>query len=104
MKKKRKSGSRSKAPAIATPTGAPRKTETYWLDRPANVEWVVRALYLICAVLVVADIFVPKHGPFAIEHVFGFYAWFGFLACVGLVLAAKVMRRVLMRPEDYYDR
>ena len=23
---------------------------------------------------------------------------------VGLVLVAKVMRRVLMRPEDYYDR
>jgi hypothetical protein len=54
--------------------------------------------------LVVADLFVPKHGPFAVEHVFGFYAWYGFLACVGLVLVAKVMRRVLMRPEDYYDR
>lgn len=79
-------------------------TRAYWLDRPGNVEQIVRAVYLICAVLVVADIFVPKHGPFEIEHVFGFYAWFGFLACVGLVLAAKVMRRVLMRPEDYYDR
>jgi hypothetical protein len=78
--------------------------KSYWLDRPGNVERVVRTLYLICALLVVADVFVPKHGPFAIEHVFGFYAWFGFLACVGLVLVAKVMRRVLMRPEDYYDR
>ena len=78
--------------------------KSYWLDRPGNVERVVRTLYLICALLVVADVFVPKHSPFAIEHVFGFYAWFGFLACVGLVLVAKVMRRVLMRPEDYYDR
>ena len=102
--KKQKSGSRSKAPAKTAPTASAHKTQAYWLDSPANVELIVRALYLICAVLVLADIFVPKHGPFAIEHVFGFYAWFGFLACVGLVLAAKVMRRVLMRPEDYYDR
>jgi hypothetical protein len=102
--KKQKSGSRSKAAAKTTPAASAHKTQAYWLDNPANVERIVRALYLICAVLVVADIFVPKHGPFAIEHIFGFYAWFGFLACVGLVLAAKVMRRVLMRPEDYYDR
>jgi len=81
-----------------------KESETYWLDRPGNVERIVRALYLICALLVVADFLVPKHGPFAIERIFGFYAWYGFVACVGLVLAAKALRRVLMRPEDYYDR
>ena len=102
--KKQKSGSRSKASAKATPAASGHKEQTYWLDRPGNVEWIVRAVYMICAALVVADVFVPKHGPFPIEHVFGFYAWYGFLACVGLVLAAKVLRRVLMRPEDYYDR
>ena len=32
----------------------------------------------------------------------GFYAIFGFGACVLLVLAAKALRRLLMRPEDYY--
>jgi hypothetical protein len=102
--KKQRSGSRSRARTKATPAASAHKTQAYWLDHPANVEWVVRAVYLICAVLVVADVFVHKHGPFAIEYVFGFYAWYGFLACVGLVLAAKVLRRVLMRPEDYYDR
>ena len=30
-----------------------------------------------------------KHGHFAIEHLFGFYGLFGFVACVVLVLAAK---------------
>ena len=44
------------------------------------------------------------HGPFKIEHVFGFYGLLGFIACVVLVLAAKQLRKVLMRPEDYYDR
>ena len=78
--------------------------ERYWLDDPSNVDRLVRAFYVICGVLVAVDVFVPKHGSFAIEHLFGFYAWFGFLACVALVLVAKQLRRVLMRPEDYYDR
>ena len=29
---------------------------------------------------------------------------YGFVACVALVLAAKLLRRGVMRPEDYYDR
>ncbi len=30
--------------------------------------------------------------------------WFGFVACVALVLTAKALRRILRRPEDYYER
>lgn len=76
----------------------------YWLDHPKNVDRLVHAFYAVCGVLIAIDVFVPKHGPFATEHWFGFYGWFGFIACVALVLIAKQMRRVLMRPEDYYDR
>jgi hypothetical protein len=78
--------------------------KTYWLDSPRNVDRLVHIFYIVCGLLLVIDVFVPKHGPFAIEHVYGFYGVFGFLACVALVLIAKQLRRVLMRPEDYYDR
>jgi hypothetical protein len=78
--------------------------KTYWLDSRANVDRMVHWFYAVCAVLIAIDIFVPKHGPFAIEHVFGFYGFYGFFACVALVLIAKQLRRVLMRPEHYYDR
>ena len=81
-----------------------KSDKTYWLDDPHNVDRLVRAFYAVCAVLLAIDVFVPKHGPYAIEHWFGFYGWFGFVACVALVLIAKQLRRVLMRPEDYYDR
>ena len=64
----------------------------------------MHGFYIVCGLLLVIDVFVPKHGPFAIEHIYGFYGIFGFLACVALVLIAKQLRRVLMRPEDYYDR
>ncbi len=76
----------------------------YWLDRRANVDKLVWRFYAVCALLLLVDVLVPKHGPFPIEHVWGFYGLFGFLACVALVLIAKQMRKVLMRPEDYYDR
>jgi hypothetical protein len=82
----------------------PNDERAYWLDDPKNVDRLVRAFYGLCAVLMAIDVFVPKHGPYAIEHWFGFYGWFGFLACVALVLAAKQLRRIVMRPEDYYDR
>ena len=77
---------------------------SYWLDKPTNVTRLVRSLYVVCGLLLAIDVFVPKHGSFAIEHYFGFYGVFGFIACVVLVLVAKQLRRVLMRPEDYYDR
>jgi UPF0716 family protein affecting phage T7 exclusion len=34
---------------------------------------------------------------------FGFAAWFGFLACVGLVALAKALGVILKRPDTYYD-
>ena len=55
-----------------------------------------------CAVLLVIDLFVPKHGPFPIEHLFGFYGLVGFLAAIALAAAACVLRAALSRPEDYY--
>ena len=65
---------------------------------------MVKWFYGVCAVLFLIDFLVPKHGAFSIEHYFGFYGIFGFVACVALVLIAKELRKVLMRPEDYYDR
>ena len=82
----------------------PPGEKRYWLDDPRNVTRLVRGFYVVCALVVAIDVFVPKHGPFAIEHVFGFYGFYGFAACVALVLIAKQLRRVLMRSEDYYDR
>lgn len=79
-----------------------RAEKRYWLDDPRNVERVVYALYTVCGLLLVIDIFVEKHGPW-IAHLYAFYAWYGFIGAFALVLAAKLMRRVIMRPEDYYD-
>jgi hypothetical protein len=81
-----------------------RGEKTRWLDKSENVTKVYRAVWTVCAVLLLAEPFVHKHGEFAMEEWFGFHAFFGFVAAFGLVLAAKRMRRWLRRPEDYYDR
>ena len=75
-----------------------------WLDDPANVRKVIAALFVVCAALFFADAFYVKHPVHWLEETFGFHALYGFVMCVILVLGAKVMRVVLMRDEDYYDR
>ena len=82
----------------------PREGKRDWIEEPRNVTRLVRIFYAVCALMLAIDVFFPKHGPFAIEHLFGFYGIYGFLACVALVLVAKGLRRLVMRPEDYYDR
>lgn len=75
----------------------------YWLDDPRNVSKVFWGVVTICGLLLVPELFVRLHGHFRWESWFGFSGGFGFVACVFLVLAAKQLRRVLMRDEDYYD-
>ena len=75
----------------------------YWLDEPGNVKRIIWSLFAVCAALFLADAFYHKHSHFEVENFFGFYAIFGFVVCVALVLAAKGMRVFLMRSEDYYD-
>ena len=77
--------------------------KSYWLDDPANVKKIVWALVAVCAMVFGADALIHKHGYFQVEHIFGFYGIYGFVVCVGLVLAAKALRIILMRSEDYYD-
>lgn len=76
----------------------------YWLDEPRNIDRLLYAFCAVCALFVAADLFVPKHGLFAVEHTFGFYSVIGFVSCAGIIWGAKQLRRVLKRPEDYYDR
>jgi len=88
-----------------------------WLDDMANVRKVYLSLWGVCAALLVGGQALlvwarrhdaahaaeaGSHAGFAFESWPGFYAFFGFVACVALVLAAKELRKLVMRPESYY--
>jgi hypothetical protein len=75
-----------------------------WLDHPRNVTRLYRALWVVGFALLLGELLVHKHEDIAFVARFGFYALYGFVACVALVLTAKALRRVLKRPEDYYER
>lgn len=76
----------------------------YWLDKPGNVRKLYRGLWGLGIALLLLDVVVHRHAEAAIDGLLGFYGLYGFIACVALVLAAKLLRRAVMRPEDYYDR
>ena len=77
--------------------------KTHIFDKPRNVKRAIHALYAVCGVSLIADFFIERHVDHPWEWLFGFYSLYGFAACVLLVLAAKEMRKILMRKEDYYD-
>ena len=75
-----------------------------WADKPANRRLIRRILYAACVLLVVVDFFVTRYIYTPIERVPAFYAIYGFVALVGVVLAAKGLRVLVRRDEEYYDR
>ncbi|MDX1625841.1 MAG: hypothetical protein R3323_04960 [Wenzhouxiangellaceae bacterium] len=79
-----------------------RDSEPHWLVRPTTIRrlwWIFGA---ILAGTVLAQIFVHVHAYFSVDGWLGFYALYGFLSCVAMVVVAKLMGLVLKRPDDYY--
>ena len=74
-----------------------------FFDKPENVSRMLKVFYVICGLLVLADFIVHRHIYHDWEKIPAFYAIYGFVGCVVLVLIAREMRKVLMRSEDYYD-
>jgi len=74
-----------------------------WTDNPRNVNWIVRGVFIAAGLLILFDLLYHKHPHFGMENIFGFYGFYGFVACVALVIAAKGLRVLLKRDEDYYD-
>jgi uncharacterized membrane protein len=78
----------------------------YWLDDPRNVNKVFYGVCILCALVAALDIggvFYEKHPHHPAERIWNFYGFYGFVACWLLVLAAKQLRKLVMRKEDFYD-
>jgi hypothetical protein len=80
-----------------------KEKDTYWLDDPRNVNRLYWGLVVVCILLGVADLFVHRHVHFSWESFPNFFGFFGFAAFWCVVIAGKNLRKILWRPEDYYD-
>lgn len=76
--------------------------KTYLFDRPRNVRRLLGFLYGCCLLLLALDFIVHRHVEHPWEQLPGFYPAYGFVCCVMLVVVARWMRRLIIRPEDYY--
>lgn len=88
-----------------------------FLDKPGNVKRLLWVFYAICTGAVVYELLRPLggYGGDGTEEVhalaeraaslefLGSFAVYGFVSCVALVLMGKGLRRLTMRPEDYYN-
>jgi hypothetical protein len=75
-----------------------------FFDRPKNIRIIMYSFYALCIILVALDFLVHRHIYLSFEKIPAFYAMYGFVACVMLVVVAKLMRIVVMRDEHYYDK
>jgi lysylphosphatidylglycerol synthetase-like protein (DUF2156 family) len=84
-------------------------SDSHSSHRPKVAIIVITALFVICAAGFLIDFLFysenfDKHAKFTWENWPGFYAVYGFVACVLLVLISKyILRPLVMRDEDYYE-
>lgn len=79
-----------------------------WMDRPEAVRRFFMAVYVICGLLIAAEFILmgtENAHPHPLEERMRFlvYPVYGFISFWFLVLVAKPMRKLLIRPEDYYE-
>jgi hypothetical protein len=79
------------------------KEKVHLFDRPENVDRLLKVFYAICALLFAADFVVHRYTKIALEEFPAFYAIFGFVAFVLLVIGSFGLRKLVMRKENYYD-
>ncbi len=79
-----------------------REGASHWLVQPKTIRLLWWISGIVLALTVVAQIWIHVHDYFVVDGWPGFYAAFGFLSCVAMVLFAKVLGSVLKRPDDYY--
>ena len=76
--------------------------DDHWLVRPRTIRWLWIGFIAVLIFLVALDP-LRRDAHFPLEALFGFGAWFGFLACVALILFAKALGFFLKRRDTYYD-
>ncbi|MDH4150244.1 MAG: hypothetical protein OEW79_08185 [Betaproteobacteria bacterium] len=74
----------------------------HWLTRESTIRQLWRWSLACLALLVVIGGFIEPHPHFGIDAIFAFPAWYGFLACIALIVIAKAIGLFIKRPDTYY--
>ena len=82
--------------------------DKHWLYRSSSRPklWIIQIVILILALL--PELFIHHHALFeasgiTLDSSWGFHAWYGFVSCAIMVVAAKILGIFLKRKDNYYD-
>ncbi len=79
------------------------KRSPHWLVRRSTITRLWIAFALVLAIIVAAETVIDRHAYFGLDASTGFNAWYGFGACVAMIVIAKLLGVMLKRRDDYYD-
>ena len=74
-----------------------------WTSHPKAGTYTFIFVGVLAAALALADFFVHRHEYIHLAEFKIFYALFGFAAFGGVVLSGWPLRKLLGRPENYYE-
>jgi len=74
-----------------------------FLDKQENVDRLLWGATVVGVLILLVDFFFHRHSYHPWERLWGFYGIFSVVAIVVLVQLAKVLRKLVMRDEDYYE-
>lgn len=80
-----------------------QKDTEHWLIRASTIRKLWIGGCVVLGLTVVAQVLIPIKGYFGVDDWFGFGAVYGFIACLLMVVFAKLLGFVLKRSEDFYD-
>jgi len=80
------------------------KKEITIFDNPKNVKRLIYIFYAVLVILLAAEFLIHAHAHFAWEDFPFFNAVYGFVACVLVIFGSKLLRFVLKRDENYYEK
>lgn len=80
----------------------------HWVYRKANRPKLWAILIVLLIVSLIPEFFIHHHPHFAeevtrIDTTWGFFAWYGFLSCVAIMVCAKLLGIFLKRKDTYYN-
>lgn len=87
-------------PGAAPAAGLRRAAPAALRPQTRRSLWLLFAAALLLSLL--ADFFIHPKAHFGIDGSFGFFAWFGFLACLVLIVLGKIVGVFVRREADYY--
>jgi uncharacterized membrane protein len=75
-----------------------------FFEKANRLRAVLIGFIILCCVLFVIEFFVKRYVYFEIEGVYNFYSFFGFIMFSIIIFGSRLLRFLLGRPENFYDK